>query len=50
MKLSLNRCPLALYQHLRMGGKMPLTFGLKTNLGGASHQIVLSFVHSHFEL
>ncbi len=25
MKLSLIRCPLALYQHLRLGGKMALT-------------------------
>ncbi|WP_306548410.1 hypothetical protein [Desulfobulbus sp.] len=48
MKLSLIRCPLALYQHLRLGGKMTLTFGLKANLGMASHQIVLSFVNSHF--
>jgi len=50
MKLSLIRCPLVLYQHLRLGGKMALTFGRNANLGAASHQIVLNFVNSHLIL
>jgi len=49
MKLSLIRCSLALYQHLRLGGKMALTFCRNAKSGAASHQIVLSFVNSHFE-
>jgi len=47
MKLSLIRCPLVLYQHLRLGGKMALTFGRNAHSGVASPQIVLSFVNSH---
>jgi len=49
MKLSLISCPLALYQHLRLGAKMTLTFCRHANSGAASHQIVLSFANSHLK-
>jgi len=46
MKLSLIRCPLALFQHLRLDGKMALIFLSQCQLGRG---FTLNFAEFHFE-